>query len=84
MVGIQPNANQACVGDERKPRCGSCEERNVACNYPDLTFIMGPKLGAVQETSSPSSDQPTRPYSSVRVSQPLLYAMITTSMPCEE
>lgn len=52
--------------DERKPRCSSCEERNVPCNYPDLTFIMGPKLGAAQGMSNPSSDQPTRSYSNVR------------------
>ncbi|KAL7931182.1 hypothetical protein V8C35DRAFT_119060 [Trichoderma chlorosporum] len=51
--------------DEGKPQCGSCQERNVVCKYPDLTFVMGPKLGA-QELSGSSSDQPASSYPNVR------------------
>lgn len=47
------------------------------CKYPDLTFVIGPKLGA-QETSGPSSDQPASSYSNVRVSQSAL--LITRSL----
>ncbi|KAL7949056.1 hypothetical protein V8C42DRAFT_236162 [Trichoderma barbatum] len=51
--------------DERKPQCGSCQERNVACKYPDLTFVIGPKLVA-QEAGGPSSEQPSSSYSNLR------------------
>ncbi|QYT05765.1 Zn(2)-C6 fungal-type domain-containing protein [Trichoderma simmonsii] len=51
--------------DEGKPQCGSCQERNVVCKYPDLTFVIGPKLGA-QEKGGSSSEQPASSYSNVR------------------
>lgn len=41
------------------------------CKYPDLTFVIGPKLGA-QEKGGTSSEQPASSYSNVRVSQPAL------------
>ncbi|KAL6855795.1 hypothetical protein J3F83DRAFT_456798 [Trichoderma novae-zelandiae] len=51
--------------DERKPQCGSCQERRVVCKYPDLTFIIGHRLGG-QEAAAPPSDRPSLSYSSPR------------------
>ncbi|KAK5993300.1 hypothetical protein PT974_06729 [Cladobotryum mycophilum] len=50
--------------DERKPLCGSCEERNFACRYPALTFMASSNttsLGTIQV-----SDGDREPYTAVR------------------
>ncbi|KAL7816865.1 hypothetical protein V8C44DRAFT_265799 [Trichoderma aethiopicum] len=54
-TGCLPCRKRRRKCDERKPHCGSCQERSVVCKYPDITFVIGPRLGG-QGTTVQRSD----------------------------
>ncbi|KAL7817881.1 hypothetical protein V8C26DRAFT_65165 [Trichoderma gracile] len=63
-TGCLPCRKRRRKCDERKPHCDSCQERSVVCKYPDITFVIGPRLGG-QGTSAHRSDH-TSPYSNLK------------------